>query len=64
VINLLEKGLKKEASEADKLVEEKISLAKELGIWESFSPVDDYQSKEGFSRIIEIDKRLAEIING
>lgn len=56
--------LKKEPSEAEKLVKEKVSLARKLGIWESFNPVEDYQNKEEFSRIAEIDKRLAEIING
>jgi predicted AAA+ superfamily ATPase len=55
---------KKEPSEVEKLVKEKVSLARKLGIWESFNPVEDYQNKEEFARIDEIDKRLAEIING
>ncbi|MGG1637224.1 hypothetical protein [Paenibacillus sp. NRS-1760] len=53
-----------EQSEEEKLTQEKISLAKKLGIWESFNPIDGYETKKEFKRIEEIDKRLAEIING
>lgn len=57
-------GKEKAADEAEKLTEEKILLAKKLGIWESFNPVEGYEGKKEFKRIEEIDKRLAEIING
>lgn len=56
--------LKKDPSEVEKLVKEKVSLARKLGIWESFNPVEDYQNKEEFAQITEIDKRLSVIING
>jgi hypothetical protein len=51
-------------SERDKLEQEKIKLAKEIGIWQKFEPVDNYAESEQFKRIEEIDQRLAEIING
>lgn len=51
-------------NERDKLEQEKAKLAKELGIWGEFNPVENYQATEQFSRINEIDKRLFEIING
>lgn len=51
----------KPKSEKDELIKEKIKLAKELSIWGTFKPVENYESTEGYKRIKEIDKRLAEI---
>ncbi|ANY70411.1 hypothetical protein BBD42_30875 [Paenibacillus sp. BIHB 4019] len=53
-----------ELSEAVKLQNEKISLAKKLGIWQAYNPVEGYQKKKEYTRIKEIDQRLAEIVNG
>jgi predicted AAA+ superfamily ATPase len=55
---------KEEPTEQEKLIKEKISLAKKLGIWESFNPIEGFQTTEELNRINEIDQRLAEIING
>ncbi|OMF37435.1 hypothetical protein BK133_05105 [Paenibacillus sp. FSL H8-0548] len=57
-------NLDKTESEEDKLINEKINLAKKLGIWKSFNPIEGYETKKDFKRIEEIDKRLAEITNG
>jgi hypothetical protein len=51
-------------TEREKLEQEKAKLAKDIGIWGEFNPVDDYQETAQFKRINEIDKRLSEIING
>jgi hypothetical protein len=52
------------SSETQQLIEEKIKLATELGIWGSFNPVEGYQDTQQYKRINEIDQRLSEIING
>jgi hypothetical protein len=51
-------------TERELLEQEKIKLANELGIWQKFEPIDGYADSEQFKRIEEIDKSLAEIING
>jgi hypothetical protein len=50
-----------EPSERDNLIAEKQRLAEEIGIWETFNPVPNYQDTEQHKRIEVIDKRLAEI---
>lgn len=54
----------KEQGEREKLEQEKIKLAKDIGIWGEFNPVENYEDTKQFKRIAEIDKRLSEIING
>lgn len=54
----------KEQTEREKLEQEKITLAKKLGIWKEFKPVEGYLEREEFKQIEEIDQRLSEIING
>jgi hypothetical protein len=58
------KTVKEEPTEQDKLIKEKINLAKKLGIWESFNPIEGFQTTEEYQRIQQIDKRLTEILNG
>jgi hypothetical protein len=55
---------KEKLTERQKLEQEKEKLAKEIGIWGEFKPVENYQDSKQFKRIEEIDKRLTEIING
>ncbi len=50
-------------SEKEALEEEKIQLAKEIGIWGTFNPVEGYEASHQSRRIEEIDKRLTEIVN-
>lgn len=54
----------KEKSEREELEAEKIQLARKLGIWERFEPIEGYETSAENKRINEIDQRLAEIING
>lgn len=64
-MNEVEEGTKpSKLSEREKLVQEKIKLAKEIGIWQKFEPIENYAESEQFEKINEIDKRLSEIING
>lgn len=48
-------------TELEKLVKEKIKLAKKLGIWDKNTPKEGYQDTEDFKRIKEIDDRLWEL---
>lgn len=55
--------LKKEPSEVEKLVKEKVALAKNLGLMERDSkPVEGYEKTDEYKRIAEIDLRLWELI--
>ncbi|PWW06333.1 hypothetical protein DFQ01_103235 [Paenibacillus cellulosilyticus] len=51
-------------SEADKLKQEKIKLAKKIGLWGTYAPEKGYRQTNEYQRIKEIDKRLSEISNG
>ncbi|WP_143191905.1 hypothetical protein [Paenibacillus sp. P46E] len=54
---------KEEIPELEKLVKEKVRLAKKLGITgENASQVKGYESTDDFKRIEEIDKRLWELV--
>lgn len=52
----------KEPTEREKLEQEKIGLAKELGIWDVDEPVENFQDTENFKRIREIDAKLWELV--
>lgn len=52
---------KPKLTEKESLIKEKIELAKKIGIWETFNPVDEFETSPEYQRIIEIDKRLADI---
>jgi hypothetical protein len=55
--------LKKEPSELESLVNEKVELALKLGIMgEGFKPIDGYEKTNEHKRINEIDLRLWELI--
>jgi hypothetical protein len=49
-------------SEREKLEQEKIMLAKEIGIWGESAPVENYKETPQHKRINEIDKRLWELV--
>jgi hypothetical protein len=51
-------------TERDKLEQDKAKLAKEIGIWQKFEPIEGYAESEQYKKIELIDQRLAEIING
>lgn len=55
---------KDEPTEQERLIKEKVGLAKKLGIWKSFKPVEGYLTTEEYKRIRQIDQRLTEILNG
>lgn len=49
-------------SELQQLIEEKIKLAKKIGLWDGFDPVENYQDTVEYALIQEIDKRLWELV--
>jgi hypothetical protein len=49
-------------TEREKLEQEKIKLAKELGIWDEFNPIEGYKESPQQSRIDEINKKLWELV--
>ncbi|MGG6309787.1 hypothetical protein [Paenibacillus macerans] len=53
---------KKEPTELEKLVEEKVTLSKKLGIMRNLEPVKDYKETDEYKRIQEIDKQLWELV--
>ncbi|MFB5761105.1 hypothetical protein [Paenibacillus medicaginis] len=55
-------NVKKTASEVEKLIDEKINLAKKLGIMGDLEPIEGYRETEEYQRITEIDKRLWELV--
>lgn len=57
-----QKPKKKETSELEKLVNEKVSLAKKLGIMDGLKPIDGYKETDEYKRINEIDLRLWELV--
>lgn len=52
----------KQPSEKEVLETEKIQLAKKLGIWGEFKPIENYDQTEEFKRIAEIDQQLFRIV--
>lgn len=53
---------KEKQSELNKLIAEKIKLAKKLGIIGELKPIQNYKETEEYKRINEIDKRLWELV--
>jgi hypothetical protein len=45
-------------SDREKLEQEKIGLAKKLGIWDKFEPVDNFRETPDYARIQEINAKL------
>ncbi|MDH6373534.1 uncharacterized protein YaaR (DUF327 family) [Paenibacillus sp. PastF-3] len=55
--------LKKEPSELEALVKEKVTLASKLGLMgEGAQPIEGYEETEEYKRINEIDLRLWELV--
>jgi hypothetical protein len=55
--------LKKEPTEVEKLVEEKVALANKLGLIDrGKDPIEGYEKTDEYKRINEIDLRLWELI--
>ncbi|APQ59822.1 hypothetical protein PPOLYM_02549 [Paenibacillus polymyxa] len=52
----------KPLSELEKLIAEKIKLAKKLGIMGNLEPIQGYGETEEYRQIHEIDKRLWELV--
>ncbi|WP_025724064.1 hypothetical protein [Paenibacillus polymyxa] len=55
-------NIEKPLSELEKLIAEKINLAKKLGIMGNLEPIQGYGETEEYRRIHEIDKRLWELV--
>ncbi|MNB84336.1 hypothetical protein D3C75_311930 [compost metagenome] len=53
---------KEEIPELKKLTQEKIRLAKKLGLMDGQQPVDGYKETKEYKRIEEIDLRLWELV--
>lgn len=53
---------KEEFPELKKLTQEKIRLAKKLGLMDGQQPVEGYKDTKDYKRIEEIDLRLWELI--
>ncbi|APB75630.1 hypothetical protein [Paenibacillus polymyxa] len=49
-------------SELERLIKEKITLSKKLGIMGNLEPIEGYGQTEEYRRIAEIDKRLWELV--
>ncbi|QNR65017.1 hypothetical protein IAQ67_13870 [Paenibacillus peoriae] len=54
--------IEKPLSELEKLISEKINLAKKLGIMGDLEPIQGYSDTDEYRRIGEIDKRLWELV--
>jgi mannose/cellobiose epimerase-like protein (N-acyl-D-glucosamine 2-epimerase family) len=54
----------KEPTEREQLENEKIELAKKLGIWDKDEPVDNFRETEDFKRIQEINAKLTLLVKG
>lgn len=52
----------KRESELEKLIKEKIELAKKLGLLDGEKPVDGYQESKEYERLKQIDERLWELV--
>lgn len=52
----------KETSELEKLIIEKTTLAKKLGIMGRFQPINGYKETEEYKKIQAIDVRLWELV--
>lgn len=53
---------KKEPTELESLIDEKVTLSKKLGIMGNLEPVKGYKETDEYKRIQEIDKRLWELV--
>ncbi|MCL6459573.1 MAG: hypothetical protein K6T85_16360 [Gorillibacterium sp.] len=62
VVAGMEQGPEEELSELDKLVVEKVRLARQLGLMGDTPLVEGYEETEEYKRINEIDARLWELI--
>ncbi|MBY7736281.1 hypothetical protein MJ749_13295 [Paenibacillus polymyxa] len=55
-------NIEKPLPELDKLIAEKVNLAKKLGIMGNLEPIQGYSDTDEYRRIGEIDKRLWELV--
>ncbi|MEC0233732.1 hypothetical protein P4H71_05095 [Paenibacillus kribbensis] len=55
-------NIEKPLSELEKLIAEKINLAKKLGIMGDLEPIRGYSDTDEYRRINEIDNRLWELV--
>lgn len=53
---------KKEPTELKRLIDEKITLSKKLGIMGDLEPIEGYKETEEYKCIQEIDKKLWELV--
>ncbi|GGF86887.1 hypothetical protein [Paenibacillus aceti] len=53
---------KKEPTELERLINEKITLSKKLGIMGDLEPIKGYKETEEYKRIQVIDKQLWELV--
>lgn len=53
---------KKEPTELESLINEKVTLSTKLGIMGDLDSVDGYKETDEYKRIQEIDKRLWELV--
>lgn len=55
--------LKKETTELEKLVKEKVALARKLGLMDrGTKPIEGYEETDEYKRINDIDLRLWELV--
>lgn len=52
----------KPSPELEKLVKEKVTLSKKLGLMGGLKPVNNYEKSDEYKRIQEIDKKLWELV--
>lgn len=52
----------KRESELEKLIKEKIELAKKLGLLDGKTPNDGYRESKEYERLKQIDERLWELV--
>ncbi|WP_025717264.1 hypothetical protein [Paenibacillus sp. 1-18] len=55
-------NIEKPLPELDKLIAEKVNLAKKLGIMGNLEPIQGYSDTDEYRRINEIDNRLWELV--
>ncbi|MCC3380693.1 hypothetical protein ACFQ5D_10715 [Paenibacillus farraposensis] len=55
-------NINKPLSELEQLITEKINLGKKLGIMGDLEPIQGYSDTGEYRRIVEIDKRLWELV--
>ncbi|MNW38155.1 hypothetical protein D3C74_152140 [compost metagenome] len=52
----------KPSPELEKLVKEKVTLAKKLGMMGGLKPVENYEKSDEYKRLQEIDNKLWELV--